>query len=607
MFTARTKELSSKEDLINWLESMITPLIPYFSDGKASIHIGVNEAKYGKDVAGFETFARILWGLLPMTIGGHPSKSINLFVEGIKNGTNKNHPEYWGDSYDFSQKIVEMAAFASALLIDSDQVLGYFTSDERSNLLDWLAEGIQFRVADNNWHFFRVLVFTALKKLNWSYNEMLLKESLNRIEDFYLGDGWYSDGETNQRDYYISFAMHYYGLIYAKAIEKEEAEQSQIYKKRAEQFAKDFIYWFDEEGGALPFGRSLTYRFAQSAFWSAAIFAGIQPFSLGVMKGLLFRNLRWWMKQSIFTGDGVLTIGYAYPNLSMSESYNAPGSPYWSFKSFLILALEDEHPFWSIEEEMLPKLEETKVLKHAYMILNHDLESKHVYALTSGQYANYEPNFAECKYAKFAYSNHFSFNIGKEGFNINKIALDSVLALSEQDDYYRVRRKCVELRCEDTFIYSKWLPWHDVSIRTWLVALGAWHVRIHEITTQRFLDSIEGGFSTTYGPDFTYSNTDFMSMCHGGNGSSAIVNLIGERNPDYKESQPNTNLTYPCKMETPVLTGTLDPGVHWMASAVVATPFKDRMEELLLEIPKINLSDNQITIYYRKKTVSISY
>lgn len=32
------------------------------------------------------------------------------------------------------------------------------------------------------------------------------------------------------------------------------------------EFAKQFIYWFDEEGEAIPFGRSLTYRFSQVSF-----------------------------------------------------------------------------------------------------------------------------------------------------------------------------------------------------------------------------------------------------------------------------------------------------------------------------------------------------
>lgn len=43
------------------------------------------------------------------------------------------------------------------------------------------------------------------------------------------------------------------------------------------------------------------------------------------------------------------TIGYCYPQMYMAERYNAPGSPYWGMKSFLLLALPDDHPFWIAE------------------------------------------------------------------------------------------------------------------------------------------------------------------------------------------------------------------------------------------------------------------
>lgn len=62
------------------------------------------------------------------------------------------------------------------------------------------------------------------------------------------------------------------------------------------------------------------------------------------MKGLIVRNFNWWLGQKMFDRDGILTIGYCYPQMYMAERYNAPGSPYWGMKSFLLLALPDDHP-----------------------------------------------------------------------------------------------------------------------------------------------------------------------------------------------------------------------------------------------------------------------
>ncbi|WP_375803652.1 DUF2264 domain-containing protein, partial [Enterobacter kobei] len=49
--------------------------------------------------------------------------------------------------------------------------------------------------------------------------------------------------------------------------------------------------------------------------------------------GIVLRHLRWWQQQSIVDRDGILTLGFAYPNLAMCEDYNSPGSPYWALKT----------------------------------------------------------------------------------------------------------------------------------------------------------------------------------------------------------------------------------------------------------------------------------
>ena len=167
---------------------------------------------------------------------------------------------------------------------------------------------------------------------------------LTRIDSYYSGDGWSTDGASPQKDYYIPWAIQYYGVLYAKFAADTDPERAALYRSRAELFARQFIYWFDENGAALPYGRSLTYRFAQNCFWAACVWAGLEPFPLGVMKGLIVRNFNWWLDQKMFDRDGILTIGYCYPQMYMAERYNAPGSPYWGMKSFILLALPDSHP-----------------------------------------------------------------------------------------------------------------------------------------------------------------------------------------------------------------------------------------------------------------------
>ncbi len=73
-------------------------------------------------------------------------------------------------------------------------------------------------------------------------------------------------------------------------------------------------------------------------FFSALIFAEVEAIPWGQIKTLLSNHMKQWMTHDIFTYDGRLSIGYHYENLVMAEGYNAPGSPYWALKVFLLLA-----------------------------------------------------------------------------------------------------------------------------------------------------------------------------------------------------------------------------------------------------------------------------
>ncbi|MFP4975550.1 DUF2264 domain-containing protein [Paenibacillus sp. CN-4] len=65
--------------------------------------------------------------------------------------------------------------------------------------------------------------------------------------------------------------------------------------------------------------------------------------------------------QPFFDRSGLLTVGYAYPNLVISENYNATGSPYSALKTFLLLALAEDSAFWTVEEvDMLQRPEVTE-------------------------------------------------------------------------------------------------------------------------------------------------------------------------------------------------------------------------------------------------------
>lgn len=606
----KKNRLQSREDLVEAVKQIVNPLKPFYSKGRAQLKLGSTGTSYSEDVVGMEGFSRVLWGLVPLLAGGENSGIWELSMQGIKNGTNPSHEEYWGEITDFDQRAVEMAAFGYALALIPDKIWDPLIDQEKKNLFAWLNQINQIIVYDCNWLFFPVLVNLGFKAVGLPYDQENLRKNLDRIDEFYLEEGWYGDGINAHCDYYVPFAIHFYSLLYAKLMDKEDPERAEKYRNRAATFAKDFIYWFSNDGSALPYGRSLAYRFSQSAFWSALVYAGVEPFSLGEMKGLILRNLRWWFGQPIFDSNGLLTIGYRYPNLVMAENYNAPGSPYWALKTFLILALPEEHPFWLAEEKPLPSLKEKVVQNSPRFILCRQEELGHTVAFNAGyKHTNDHPH-AAAKYEKFVYSNLFGFSVQKADWGLSQGAFDSMLAVSEGDNIYRGKRTCVDYLVSENVVYTKWKPFADVEIKTWLVAGAPWHIRIHCIETSRNLDYADGGFALGLENDKYKGQKAEVNLNKQESfarlpwGASGIQSIYGNGQPELVYPNANTNLLNP-RTVIPTVKGSLKPGTHWLVNAVFGEPGSEQDLSLWDIVPQVEFVDDEIIIRLGTETVVI--
>jgi hypothetical protein len=604
--------LRSRSDLQQAVRSLWQPLYSHYSPGGARIKLGESGFTFDTTAAELEGSARPLWGLAPLVAGGGHFDHWELYREGLINGTNPHHPEYWGQAQNRDQRLVEMAAIGLALALVPEQVWEPLEPESRTNLVVWLYRINEVEVVDNNWLFFRVLVNLGLAKVGAKHDMAATEAALDRLENFYLGEGWYSDGPVTQIDYYVPFAFHFYGLIYAKLNGDSDPARAARFRERAGLFAQDFAHWFTADGAALPFGRSLTYRFAQGSFWGALAFAGVEALPWGVIKGLALRHLRWWARQPIFNPDGTLSIGYTYPNLNMAEQYNSPGSPYWALKFFLPLALPDSHPFWQAEELPLPELATVKPQPQPGMLLCSDPERRHIFALSGKQY-NHWARHGEAKYAKFAYSTAFGFSVSGGSYGLESGGYDNVLALSEDDRHYRVREEVIESGLDGNLLYSRWQPWHDVEIETWLTPVLPWYVRIHRLQTSRLLYSTEGGFAVSVSGNIRYDSPTNVIIQAGAalatysTGWSGLRELnpgdVPNRNGHIYFPHPNTNLLAP-RTAIPVLRGQHQPGEHWLACAVLGLPEAVDYGKIWSAAPNLERTSNQEFILTHDGTVT---
>ncbi|HED1542724.1 TPA: DUF2264 domain-containing protein [Kluyvera cryocrescens] len=588
-----SKILSSREEVTQALMTMLSALDKQFPAGVAQFSLGKTCAHYSTGIAEMEGLSRALWGLFPLMAGGADVPFSEKYINAIKLGTDPQSPSYWGETGPYDQRLVEMAAYGLGLALLQDTLTDRFSETELKNLHRWLNQITDAQMPDSNWNYFAIIVQLGFKRAGMPYDQAAIDRRFNMMEAYYLGGGWYSDGPGRPKDYYISMAFHFYGLIYATLNAQDDPVRAATLRERAGLFAKDFIYLSAADGASVPFGRSLTYRFAMVAFWSGVAFAGLDVFSPGVVKGLILRHLRWWLEQPIFDRDGILTLGFAYPNLAMCEDYNSPGSPYWALKVFLIMALPADSDFWQAQELPLPELAPVHAIVPAQQILQHHENSQHVVMLTSGQLELNNYVNTEAKYTKFAYSTRFGFTIERGRYGIKHAACDSMLLLSDNDNYWRGRRECDSVEMQDDAIYSRWLPWHDVQIDTWLIPCGDWHVRVHHVTSARRLQTVEGGFAVIKADAETSGQ---WSRVRAVNGMSVIADIAPQapfRRGDSVVTPPNSSVMFAECAVIPTLTGEIDAGEHWLCCAVNASGDSDARQPIL---PTLRIQNNTLEV-----------
>lgn len=564
-------ELRTRADVERALKALSHPAETYRSAGGARLRFDATAAHFDQAAADLEGFSRLLWGLVPAEVGGADWIDWTPITRGLASGTDPNHVEYWGKPTDRNQRLVELAAIGFALRLVPDKLWAPLAPRERANVITYLRSGHACAFSENNWKFFRLLISMGLDAVGADPDRDLDRAYIDEIEDFYFGDGWYSDGDARRTDHYIPFAFHFYGLILGVL---DGRAYTQPYRERARLVADDLVRWFADDGAALAFGRSMTYRFAIAGFFGALAFAGEEALPWGQLKGFYLRNLRWWASRPMASRDGILPVGYAYPNLLMCETYNSPQSPYWALKAFLPLALPEQHPFWSAKEADLLPRDDVAVHRHTGMIIKNPPGD--AIALCGGQQTgpqNTWARFGAEKYSKFVYSARYGFSVESDPNRFADAVLDGMLGFSRDGLQFSVRQGNEQVLIADDVLYARWRPDGDILVETWLYWHGDFHVRAHRIRADRAVSTKEGGFAIarSEGLADALESEGGKAVVSTRRDLSAIIDLGSSIHRAGKAhiAQPNTNLIA-ARTLVPQLTAEIPTGESTFFAAVLA-------------------------------------
>ncbi len=447
----------------------------------------------GERSDGLEGFARTFL-LAAFRIAGARGVGCDALIEryarGVRSGTDPDNPNGWPVIVHRSQQMVEAASVALALHETRQWIFDRFDPGTRDNVRRWLGGFVGKQTWPNNWVLFQVVTEEFLSSVDGPADRVEITRGLDRIEAWYRGEGWYSDGAGAHFDYYIGWAMHLYPVLWSRmmgATGGDDSGRGVVYRARLREFLDQYQYFFGSGGAPVHQGRSLTYRFATAApLWLGAL-CDATSLPPGRTRRLASGVARHFVEHGAPDGHGLLTLGWYQEFLPSTQSYSGPGSPYWASKAFLGLLLPADHPVWTEPEQPAPNdLTDTTVAMRAPGFVLHSTAGDGIVRLLNHGSDRNSPPPAPAQddphYAKLCYSSHSGPELSERAWYEN---VDAHVALVDTADGTASRRRRIErlpaVADRAASAYVAEVAGARYRLATVAVAHGPWQLRVHVI------------------------------------------------------------------------------------------------------------------------------
>ena len=367
----RYLEAPQNEDRAYWTGlayKLAYPVLSNMAKGelRKNMEVEVSPTWDGRDigVTYMECFGRLMAGIAPWltlpddnTDEGKIRKELReLALKSYVNAVDPDSPDYllWRKE---GQPLVDAAYVAESFLRAYDQLWMPLDDTTKSRYIE---EFTQMRRVDppyTNWLLFSSTIESFLAKAGAPHDDYRINSAVRKMEEWYTGDGWYSDGPTFAFDYYSSFVFH---PMYLETLQAmiDSGDYTRIdYKKyyeraleRTRKFSLILERFISPEGTFPVFGRSIPYRMA--CMQPLALMAWYDKLPEGVSRAQVRCALTAVMKRMFSTGNNFnssdfLTIGFTGRQPNVADWYTNNGSLYMTSLAFLPLALPASHPFWS--------------------------------------------------------------------------------------------------------------------------------------------------------------------------------------------------------------------------------------------------------------------
>ena len=373
VFAAKKKQAPVMSDREYWVAQayrIAAPVLEPMSRGMLStemqIEVSPSFDSRDKRVTYMECFGRLMAGIAPW---------LSLPDDDTPEGKERRKLKEWAlkayaqavdpDSKDYllwrkeGQPLVDAAYIAESLLRGFDALWLPLDETTKARYIDEFTRLRRVEPPYTNWLLFSAEIESFLAKAGAPYDSYRVNGAVRKCEEWYVGDGWYSDGQgTFAFDYYSSYVFHAMYLETLATMRDVRAYGWNInYKdfyaralKRCQKFSIILERFISPEGTFPVFGRSIPYRLAamQPLAWVAWQKTLPKDLTNGQVRNALTKVMhRMWDAPGNFNEKGFLTIGFCGRQPEVADWYTNNGSLYITSEVLLPLGLPANDPFWT--------------------------------------------------------------------------------------------------------------------------------------------------------------------------------------------------------------------------------------------------------------------
>lgn len=379
---------------VKFADRLARPVLAPMSEGRLSevynyengtLEVSPTWDGRNKRVAYMEMFARLMTGFAPWFAApdvdapaGTPlaeEEKIRrelraMALKAYAHAVDPASPDYLGWKAG-GQTLVDAAFLVESFLRGWDGLWMPLDETTKQRYREEIAALHRYTPPYNNWLLFCSLEEAFLMKARGNVDAYRLRSGLYKAEEWYVGDGWYSDGPSFAFDYYNSYVIQ---PMYLEAMEtivgcgqsglfhyvdqsgrgKSAKDKLPEILNRMRKYSVILERMVSPEGTYPVFGRSIPYRMA--VFQPLALLAWKKQLPKELPEGQVRAALE-AVRKNMFSDDrnfnkaGFLTLGFngAYPGAS--DRYTNNGSLYMTSLFLMPLGLPATDSFWTAPEE----------------------------------------------------------------------------------------------------------------------------------------------------------------------------------------------------------------------------------------------------------------